>query len=134
MDYILDTHVAIWALENDKKLSKEAKEIIDDMDNNIYFSALSVMEIVIKHKKNPGIMDWEGKEFYEDCLNAGFYTMPLKPKHAIRLDELRVKEGMTVNGDPFDRGLIAQAKQEKMILLSHDKIMKNYDEPCIRMV
>ena len=31
MDFILDTHVAIWALENDKKLSKEAKEIINDI-------------------------------------------------------------------------------------------------------
>ena len=134
MDFILDTHVAIWALENDKKLSKEAKEIISDMNNNIYFSALSVMEIAIKHKKNPDAMDWEGKEFYEDCLNAGFYTMPLKPKHAIRLDDLKVKEGLSINCDPFDRGLIAQAKQENMILLSHDKIMENYDEPCIRMV
>ena len=134
MDFILDTHVAIWALENDKKLSKEAKEIINDMNNNIYFSALSVMEIAIKHKKNPDVMDWEGKEFYQDCLNAGFYTMPLKPKHAMWLDDLKVKGDAYVNRDPFDRALIAQAKQENMILLTHDRIMEYYDEPCIMLV
>ena len=134
MDIVLDTHIAIWALENNDNLSNEAKEMIYDLDNNIYFSALSVMEICIKHKKNPEAMEWEGKEFYQCCLDAGFYTMPMKPKHAIFLDDLKVKDKCSVNGDPFDRGLIAQAKQEKMLLLSHDRVMENYDEPCIRMV
>ena len=134
MDYILDTHIAMWAIDDDERLSKEARDIISNLDNNIYFSALSVMEICIKHRKNPSIMKKTGTDLYEKCLEAGYYPMPLKPKHAIRLDDLNLKEGTYVNGDPFDRGLIAQAKQEKMILLSHDKIMENYDEPCIRMV
>ncbi len=134
MDYILDTHIAMWAIEGNERLSEEAREIIQDEDNNIYFSALSVMEIGIKHKKNPQIMKRSGSQFYERCLEAGYYTMPMKPKHAIFMDDLRVKEGTYVNDDPFDRGLIAQAKQEGMILLSHDKVMESYDEPCIRMV
>ena len=134
MDYILDTHIAMWAIEGNERLSEEAREIIQDEDNNIYFSALSVMEIGIKHKKNPQIMKRSGSQFYERCLEAGYYTMPMKPKHAIFMDDLKVKEGTYMNGDPFDRGLIAQAKQEGMILLSHDKVMESYDEPCIRMV
>lgn len=134
MDYILDTHIIIWALDGDKRLSEELRTIIEDENNNIYFSALSVMEVGIKHKKNPDAMDWSGKELYEDCLKAGYYTMPMKPKHAICMDDLKLKEGAYANGDPFDRGLIAQAKQEGMILLSHDRMMESYDEPCIRMV
>lgn len=134
MDYILDTHIAMWAIEGNERLSEEAREIIQDEDNNIYFSALSVMEIGIKHKKNPQIMKRSGSQFYERCLEAGYYTMPMKPKHVIFMDDLKVKEGTYVNDDPFDRGLIAQAKQEGMILLSHDKVMESYDEPCIRMV
>lgn len=134
MDYILDTHIAMWAIEGNERLSEEAREIIQDEDNNIYFSVLSVMEIGIKHKKNPQIMKRSGSQFYERCLEAGYYTMPMKLKHAIFMDDLKVKEGTYVNGDPFDRGLIAQAKQEGMILLSHDKVMESYDEPCIRMV
>ncbi len=134
MDYILDTHILIWAIDDDPRLSKEVRNIIADEDNNIYFSALSIMEVGIKHKKNPSAMDWSGKELYEDCLEAGYYTLPMKPKHAIFMDDLKLKEGSFAGGDPFDRGLIAQAKQEGMILLSHDRIMEYYDEPCICMV
>lgn len=134
MDYILDTHIIIWALDGDKRISDELRMIIADEKNNIYFSALSVMEVGIKHKKNPGVTDWSGKELYEDCLEAGYLTMPMKPKHAICMDDLKLKEGAHVNGDPFDRGLIAQAKQEGMILLTHDKVMESYDESCIMMV
>ena len=134
MDVILDTHIAMWAIEDNELLSDEARGIINNDDNFIYFSALSVMEIAIKHKKFPNVMKRNGTEFYEKCLEAGYYTLPFKPKHAIYLDGLKLKEGSRVNGDPFDRGLIAQAKQEGMILLSHDKIMEFYDEDCIRMV
>ena len=92
------------------------------------------MEIGIKHQKNPRKMIRSGKEFYEKCLDAGYYTLPMKPKHAIYMDGLKLKEGCIVNGDPFDQGLIAQAKEEGMILLSHDRLMEYYDEDCIRMV
>ncbi len=134
MDYILDTHIAMWAIEGNERLSKEAVDIISDEENNIYFSALSVMEIGIKHQKNPRKMIRSGKEFYEKCLDAGYYTLPMKPKHAIYMDGLKLKEGCIDNGDPIDRGLIAQAKEEGMILLSHDRLMEYYDEDCIRMV
>ena len=43
MHILLDTHIALWALDNDAKLSKEAKELINDLNNSIYFSAISVM-------------------------------------------------------------------------------------------
>ena len=37
MDYILDTHIAMWAIEGNERLSKEAVDIISDEENNIYF-------------------------------------------------------------------------------------------------
>lgn len=134
MDIILDTHILIWALEDDPVLSQNAKELINDPDNNIYFSAVSVMEISIKHMKNPALMKKSGKDLYEKSLEAGYYTMPLKPKHAVCLDDLQVKESGLVNHDPFDRALIAQAKREKMYLMTSDSVMKYYDEPCIMIV
>lgn len=131
MDYILDTHVIIWALEDDDRLSDSVRDIILDNNNNIYFSALSIMEVSIKHHKNPKIMKWSGQQLYEYCLEAGYYTMPFKPKHAFHLENLKVKDKKTVNQDPFDRGLIAQAKAEGMYLISFDKLMHYYDESCI---
>ena len=52
MDYILDTHIAMWAIEGNERLSKEAVDIISDEENNIYFSALSVMKSAIVAIKN----------------------------------------------------------------------------------
>ena len=37
MDYILDTHIAMWAIEGNERLSEEAVEIISNENNNIYF-------------------------------------------------------------------------------------------------
>lgn len=133
MDFLLDTHIAIWALDDDDRLSKHARDIIIDGNNNIYFSAISVMEISIKYNKDPKLFNRSGESFYQDSLNSGYYTLPLKPKHAICMDTLKLKEGYTHN-DPFDRALIAQAKKEGFKLLTHDAMLKHYDEECIMFV
>ena len=133
MDYLLDTHIALWALDDNDKLSKRAKEIIIDKNNNIYFSAVSVMEISIKYNKFPEQFNRSGKSFYQDSLDSGYYTLPLKPKHAIYMDDLILKDGYTHN-DPFDRTLLAQAKQEGFIFLTHDHIFEHFDENCIMIV
>lgn len=133
MDFLLDTHIALWALDDDDRLSKDAKEIIINENNNIYFSAISVMEVSIKYNKYPNLFNRSGESFYQDSLNSGYYTMPLKPKHAIYMDTLKLKEGYTHN-DSFDGALIAQAKKEGFKLLTHDKMLKHFDEECIMFV
>ena len=58
--------------------------------------------------------------------------MNIKPEHILMLRSLRVRPDRTLtNHDPFDRLLIAQAKTEQCILLSHDRNFENYDEDCI---
>ena len=76
MNLLLDTHIAIWALDNDERLSDEARILINDPENNIYFSAVSVMEVSIKNRKNPNLMDRNGKEFYdEDFTGAAAFLI-----------------------------------------------------------
>ena len=133
MDYILDTHIALWALNDSDQLPMVARKIISDTNNNIYFSAISVMEVSIKHNKFPSQFERSGEDFYLDCLNSGYYTMPLKPKHAILMDSLKMKEGFEHN-DPFDRALLAQAKHEEFKFITHDRSFEHYDENCIVLV
>jgi len=52
MKYLLDTHVAIWALGDKQKLSKKALEIIDNTSVPLYVSITSAWEIVIKVSVN----------------------------------------------------------------------------------
>ncbi len=53
MNLLLDTHIAVWALNDDPALSVKARELILDPDNTIYYSAVSVWEVLLKHARRP---------------------------------------------------------------------------------
>lgn len=54
MKVLIDTHIAIWAVLNDPKLTERARDIILDRENEIFYSTASVWEIAIKHMLHPG--------------------------------------------------------------------------------
>ncbi|MGI4985354.1 MAG: type II toxin-antitoxin system VapC family toxin, partial [Janthinobacterium lividum] len=54
---MLDTHILLWAAEGDPALSEEVRSLIEDQDNTLYFSVVSIWEIVIK--KALGRKDFE---------------------------------------------------------------------------
>jgi PIN domain nuclease of toxin-antitoxin system len=49
MRLLLDTHLLLWAAANSKRLSREARELLEDAGNNVYYSAASIWEIAIKN-------------------------------------------------------------------------------------
>ncbi len=46
---LLDTHILLWAISDDKKLRQKHKALIENIDNEIYVSFYSLMEVSIKH-------------------------------------------------------------------------------------
>ena len=58
----------------------------------------------------------------------------MKDKHVYALETLNRKEDTPPHHDPFDRMLIAQAKAEKMSLLTHDTQLSFYGEKCVVLV
>lgn len=131
MNLILDTHYAFWSIFNSKKISKEVRSLIEDKNNDIYVSAISIWEISIKHLKNPKAMEVSGERFYKECLNNGFYILPLQAKTICDYERLVLKDDSYINNDPFDRMLVAQAKYYQYTLVTHDHCMKYYLEPFI---
>ncbi len=72
------------------------------------------------------------KMILEYCTAAGYEWMHIVPSHILAVRNLRIREGRTLsNLDPFDRLLIAQAKAEECVLLSHDRNFENYLEKCV---
>jgi len=132
MKVLMDTHIAIWALINDKKLPNEIREIVLDPDNALYFSCASVWEIALKHSLRPKTLTISGKEFTRYCEKAGFIPLDLKNKHICESENLIIREDVK-HKDPFDRILIGQAKSEGMVLLTHDAALANYGETCVRI-
>ena len=117
MNILLDTHMAIWALLDSPKLTLKAKKLIMDPDNTIYYSVVSVWEVLLKYTAHPDNMDFSADVFSESCKDAGFVPLELRDKHAITAGSFPLE----VDGhkDPFDRLLLAQAKTENLSVIPH---------------
>lgn len=134
MKYLLDSHILIWALFSEEKLPNVAYQIINNPTNEVYCSAASVWEISIKHNKSPEKMPISGQLLASCCDEAKIFSLPITKEHTLMLSTLHRPENAPPHNDPFDRMLIAQAKAESMILLTHDSLLKGYGETCVETV
>lgn len=131
MNILLDTHILIWALTADEKLSEKAKDFILNPDNIIYYSAASIWEISIKHALHPDKFFFSGKELSSFCIQAGYEPLDISDRHVFALETLKRSENVKPHNDPFDRIMISQAKAENMLFLTHDTLLPDYNEACI---
>ena len=131
MNLLLDTHILIWALNEDPRLPEKAREMILDKDNAIYYSSVSIWEISIKHAVHPENVEFTGKELSQFCEEAGFLPVEMRDKHVFALETITRAEGAPPHHNLFDRMLVAQAKAENMSFVTHDSLIPYYEEKCI---
>lgn len=131
MKILLDTHILIWLHTNDEQLSEKARKIILDPANTVYFSAVNIWKIQIKYQKSPENFPYNPKLIMELNRMANIRCVPVLPQHSLVLSTLSYPQNAPRHNDPFDRMLICQAKAENMLLMTHDSLIPNYDEPCI---
>lgn len=134
MRILLDTHIALWAIADSKKLSDKTVTLLESADHEIFYSMASVWEIAIKHKIKPQNMPMPEEEFVSLCMDTGFIQLPIEPAHIFLLKTLTRTVDAPKHNDPFDRLLLAQAKYENMIFLTHDSLIPYYEENCILSV
>ncbi len=124
MNILLDTHVVIWALENNPTLAERAVNAIVDGNNMVFVSSISVWEISIKQKlgklKAPN-------NLLEEIRGHRFTPLPINADHAQLAGQLPY-----IHKDPFDRMLIAQAIIEKLVLLTRDELIAKYDVSILK--
>ena len=120
MRLLLDTHVLLWWLADDRRLKSPERHIIAHRDALVYVSAVSVWEIAIK--KSLGRLDVD-TEVLERELDAGdMNELPVRWRHA------KVTAALpTHHHDPFDRLLIAQAQSEGLTVVTYDRAFRPYD-------
>jgi PIN domain nuclease of toxin-antitoxin system len=116
---LLDTHVLIWWLSDDRKLARAARAIIASPDNEVLVSTASVWEIAIKAAL--GRIDVELDDFEDAIVKSGFHPLPVGLRHAVTVGRLPA-----VHRDPFDRMLVAQASVEELRVVSHDRVFERY--------
>ena len=129
MNILLDTHIAIWALLDSPRLTEKARELILDPDNTIYYSVVSVWEVLLKHTGHPEDMELTPAIFSESCKDAGFIPLELRDKHVLAVSAF--PPSVEGHKDPFDRLLLAQAKAENMNFLTNDSKIPLYPVKCV---
>jgi PIN domain nuclease of toxin-antitoxin system len=131
MRLLLDTHVAIWAVTDDRRLSARARSLILGEANQIFVSAATVWEIAIKHLLSRGrdsLMPLSGAEALEHFTAAGYAMLAISPAHAAAIEDIP-----RLHGDPFDRLLLAQARFEPLRLLTRDAKLLAYGDQAIEV-
>ena len=123
MRILLDTHIMLWSMCGDPRLSGAARAIIENESNELYFSSASLCEISIKRKIQPGQMPVCAREARDAFVANGYVELPFEAFHAEAMDDLPM-----LHRDPFDRMILAQAKAEGMKVLSHDKRFPCYGD------
>ena len=122
-EYLLDTRVLLWWLAGDKHLSHTVRLINFNRENQIFVSVASIWEMSIKYRLGKlsnaetlilGIAD------YLEEQDFGILSIDVS-------DSTRAGLLEEIHKDPFDRMLIAQAQNRNMILLSNEKIFRQYD-------
>ncbi len=119
MRLLLDTHVLLWWLSDDRKLAKDTRDIIANPNNDVLVSSASVWEIAIKAAL--GRLEIELDDLKDAIVKNGFRPLPIQYQHAVTVGRLPA-----VHRDPFDRMLVAQASVEELRIVSHDRVFERY--------
>ncbi len=64
MKLLLDTHIILWAMDDNPKLSNQARNLIMDTKNDIYYSSASVWKTTIKYMAKPDKIHISGSKLY----------------------------------------------------------------------
>jgi PIN domain nuclease of toxin-antitoxin system len=119
---LLDTHVFLWWLERNPRLSARAGALIADPDCEVFVSIVTVWEIAIKAGLGQLEMPVDlGGFLRRELARNGFETLPITFEHAVAARNLPPH-----HRDPFDRLLICQSHVEMLGLVSADPALAAY--------
>ena len=122
MKILLDTHIFLWFITGNARLSEVVKAAIRDSDNDVYLSAVSNWEIVVKYQlgklplpKPPETYIPEKRELHQ------ISSLPLDEGSVAKLTQLPA-----LHRDPFDQMLICQAMQHELVIVTVDRAIQAY--------
>lgn len=118
MKILIDTRVFLWALSCPERLTAERRQALESRTNDIYLSAMSVAELMIKRSIGKIDIDFDPVEMAE---RTGIEILDFSGADAMMLGQLPLH-----HRDPFDRMIIAQALVNGMRLMSDDSNFSPY--------
>jgi len=119
MRLLLDTHILLWWIMGDRRLTKDLAAVVASAENDVAVSAATMWEITIKQML--GRIDVDLEELKASIAADGFSELPLRFSHSLKLQSLPRH-----HDDPFDRILIAQSIAEGRQLVTKDADILRY--------
>jgi PIN domain nuclease of toxin-antitoxin system len=125
---LLDTHLLLWTVGQDERLSARARRLIGDPENQPVFSTASLWEIAIKHALRRADFRYDPRVMRRALLENRYEELPVTGEHAVAVASLS-----PLHKDPFDRMLVAQSIVEGITLLTSDPRIAQYPAPVRRV-
>ncbi|OWO95353.1 VapC toxin family PIN domain ribonuclease [Rhizobium esperanzae] len=122
---VIDTHILVWAMQDDARLGAQARRIIDEMTgkSRILVSAITPWEIAMLVQKGRLALGDDVGRWIDGALSlAGLQLAPIEP--SIAVDSVRLPGEF--HADPADRIIVATARFHRVPLLTADQAILSY--------
>ena len=124
MNYLIDTHILLWYIDEKDRLSEKIISEIENPNNTVFISRATFFEIAIKINIGKLTFSIPYLKVEELIIQNGFNLIEIEFSH---LHQYTILPFNSNHRDPFDRILIAQAQCENLTIITHDTIFKKYD-------
>jgi PIN domain nuclease of toxin-antitoxin system len=122
MNILLDTHIFLWFVNDDPRLSDGLKDLIENKNNFSYLSIASLWEMSIKYNLGKLTLAPSYQEFVEREVSESSIILL-----SIKLEHLKINASLTFyHRDPFDRIIIAQSMAENIPIMTVDSVFSQY--------
>jgi PIN domain nuclease of toxin-antitoxin system len=122
VNLLLDTQALLWWKEGSRKLGRRTRRLIERDATSVRVSAVSAWEIAIKSRSGRlRLLEPLHHWMPEELERSGFVILNVTARHAVAVASLPEH-----HEDPFDRLLIAQAREEALTIVTSDPVFDEY--------
>jgi PIN domain nuclease of toxin-antitoxin system len=122
MRLLLDTHAVMWMDATPERFSARVRDLLGEAEHDLFLSVVVVWELGIKHARGKLTLPEPIDEYVLSLVERARMSL-------LAIDTTHVLDAVTLplhHGDPFDRMLIAQARIEKLTLVTADPVIARY--------
>nr|WP_228005760.1 type II toxin-antitoxin system VapC family toxin [Xenorhabdus sp. BG5] len=127
---MLDTNILLFMAYEPEKLKADLTDLLEDTSKTLCFSAASIWEVVIKSNLNKPDFSIDSEQFRDGLFDAGLIEIPIKSDHTLVVCDLPEQ----LHKDPFDRLIVAQAKHNKIPLITNDDKLIDFVSDYITVI
>ncbi len=120
--FLLDTHTLLWFIEDDIKLSIQAKSILSENSTPKFISIVTLWEIAVKYSLKKLELNISLADFFNLIHSSDINIINISTEHLLILNSIEHH-----HKDPFDRIIIAQAIAENFTIITKDENFSKYE-------